>query len=126
MEFFFTYSFRLHYSLGLTQSLTDTSASYIPGCRARPARKADNLSFICEPIVYKMCEPLLTLEFSTTCYADSVLLLLALASKMNLGPESHGTQDRILLSHDSGTLWSLKISSSGSVFAHVMSCRLIG
>jgi hypothetical protein len=38
-----------------------------------PARKADNLTAICEPIVEKMWEPrrLTTLWASTACYRDS-------------------------------------------------------
>jgi hypothetical protein len=37
--------------LGSTPSLTETNARKIPGGKARPARKADNLTAICEPIV---------------------------------------------------------------------------
>jgi hypothetical protein len=39
----------------------------------RPARKADNLTAICEPIVYKMWEPrcLTTLWASTASYRDT-------------------------------------------------------
>jgi hypothetical protein len=38
------------------------------------ARKADNLTAICEPIVYKMWKPrrLTTLLASTTCHKDSL------------------------------------------------------
>jgi hypothetical protein len=32
------------------------SAKNLPGGKGRPARKADNLTAICEPIVYKMWE----------------------------------------------------------------------
>jgi hypothetical protein len=43
------------------------------GSRARPARKADNLTAICEPIVYTMWDPrrLTPLYTSTACYRDS-------------------------------------------------------
>jgi hypothetical protein len=38
-------------TLGQTQSLTEMSTRNIPGGKGRPARKADNLTAICEPIV---------------------------------------------------------------------------
>jgi hypothetical protein len=45
----------------------------IPGGKERPARKADKLTAICEPIFWKMWEPvrLTTLWASTDCYRDS-------------------------------------------------------
>jgi hypothetical protein len=44
---------------------------------SRPARKADNVTAICEPIVQKMWEPgrLTTLWASTACYRDSFTFL---------------------------------------------------
>jgi hypothetical protein len=44
-------------ALGSTQPLTDMSTRNLPGGKKRPARRADNLTAICEPIVYKMWEP---------------------------------------------------------------------
>jgi hypothetical protein len=46
---------------------------WVPEIFGRPTRKADNLTAICEPIVYKMWEPrrLTTLWASTACYRDS-------------------------------------------------------
>jgi hypothetical protein len=38
-------------ALGSTQPLTEMSTKNIPGCKGLPARKADNLTAICEPIV---------------------------------------------------------------------------
>jgi hypothetical protein len=38
-------------ALGLTQPLTEMSTRNIPGGKGPPARKADNLTAICEPIV---------------------------------------------------------------------------
>jgi hypothetical protein len=38
-------------ALGSTQPLTEISTSDLPGGKGRPARKADNLTAICEPIV---------------------------------------------------------------------------
>jgi hypothetical protein len=49
------------------------STRNIPGGKGRPARKADNLTAICEPTVYKMWEPqhLTTLWAFAACYRDS-------------------------------------------------------
>jgi hypothetical protein len=44
-------------AMGSTQPLTEMSTRNIPGGEGRPALKADNLTAICEPIVYKMWEP---------------------------------------------------------------------
>jgi hypothetical protein len=44
-------------ALGSTQPLTEMSTRNLPGCKGRPARKADNLTAICEPIVWKMWHP---------------------------------------------------------------------
>jgi hypothetical protein len=41
--------------LGSTQSLTEMSTRNIPGSKGRPARKADNFTAMCEPIVKKKC-----------------------------------------------------------------------
>jgi hypothetical protein len=38
-------------ALGSTQPLTEMSTRNLPGGKKRPARKADNLTTICEPIV---------------------------------------------------------------------------
>jgi hypothetical protein len=46
-----TKSFQPLYGPGVDSSLTEMSTKNLPGCKARPARKADNLSAICEPIV---------------------------------------------------------------------------
>jgi hypothetical protein len=60
-------------ALGSTQPLTEMSTRKLPGGKGRPARKADNLTTICEPIVKKMWEPrpLTTLWAVTACYRDS-------------------------------------------------------
>jgi hypothetical protein len=44
-------------ALGSTQLLTEMSTRNLPGGKRWPARKADILTAICEPIVYKMWEP---------------------------------------------------------------------
>jgi hypothetical protein len=41
----------LSMALGSTQLLTEMSTRNLPGDKGRPARKADNLTAICEPIV---------------------------------------------------------------------------
>jgi hypothetical protein len=60
-------------ALGLTQPLTEMSTMNLPGDEGQPAHRVDNLTTICEPIVYKMWEPqrLTILWASTPCYRDS-------------------------------------------------------
>jgi hypothetical protein len=43
-------------ALGSTQPLTEMSTRNLPGGKGRPARKADNLTKMCEPIAYKNVE----------------------------------------------------------------------
>jgi hypothetical protein len=64
-------------ALGSTQPLTEMSTRNLPGCKGQPAHKADNLTTICEPIVYKMWEPrrLTTLWAFTACYRDTFILV---------------------------------------------------
>jgi hypothetical protein len=38
-------------TLGSTEPVTEMSTRNLPGGKARPARKADNLTAICEPIL---------------------------------------------------------------------------
>jgi hypothetical protein len=60
-------------ALGSTRPLTETSTRNLPGCKGRPACKADNLTANCKPIFYKMWEPrrLTTLWAFTACYRNS-------------------------------------------------------
>jgi hypothetical protein len=62
-------------ALGSTQPLTEMSIRNLPGGKGRPARKADKLTAICEPIAKKMWEPqrLTTLWAFMACYTDSFL-----------------------------------------------------
>jgi hypothetical protein len=39
--------------LGSTQPVAEMSTRDLPGDKGRPARKADNLTAICEPIVFR-------------------------------------------------------------------------
>jgi hypothetical protein len=59
-------------ALGSTQPLTEMSARNLTGSKGRPARAADNLTAIREPIVWKMWEPrfLTTLRAFMACYKD--------------------------------------------------------
>jgi hypothetical protein len=59
-------------ALGSTQPLTEMSTRILPGGKGQLVCKADNLTAICEPIVWKMWEPrrLTTIWASTTCYRD--------------------------------------------------------
>jgi hypothetical protein len=63
-------------AVGSTQPLTEMSTRNIPGGEGRLARKADNLTAICESIVYKMWEPqhLAALWVSTARYRDTFTL----------------------------------------------------
>jgi hypothetical protein len=42
-------------TLGFTQPLTEMSTCDLSGDKRRPARKADDLTAICEPIIYRKC-----------------------------------------------------------------------
>jgi hypothetical protein len=81
-------------ALGSTQPLTEMSARNFPGDRERPARKADDLTAICEPIAWKMWEPrrLTTLWAFTPCYEGNVTFTFMLCSEMccNLGLNMQG------------------------------------
>jgi hypothetical protein len=63
-------------TLGSTQPLTEMSTRNLPGGKGRQARKADNLTAIREPIVYKMWKPrsLTSAWAFATCFRDSFTL----------------------------------------------------
>jgi hypothetical protein len=63
-------------ALGSTQPLREMSTRNYPG--GERARKDDNLTVICEPIVWKMWETrrLTALWPSTACYMDSFIFYL--------------------------------------------------
>jgi hypothetical protein len=58
MDFFFNLPnpFSRTIDLGSTQPVTENNTKNLPGGKGRPARKAENLIRICEPIGYKMGE----------------------------------------------------------------------
>jgi hypothetical protein len=64
--------------MGLTQPLIEMSTMNLAGSRAWRARKVDNLTAVCEPIVQKMWEPrsLTTLRSLTVSYKDSFTFYL--------------------------------------------------
>jgi hypothetical protein len=61
-------------ALGSTQPLTEMSVRDLLGRKGRPAHKAEDLTSICEPNVYKMWEPrrLTTLWTFMAFYRDSL------------------------------------------------------
>jgi hypothetical protein len=59
---------------GSTQRVTEMSVRNLPGGKGQPARKADNLTDICEPIVQKMWEPR-RLTTLWACYRDNFTFL---------------------------------------------------
>jgi hypothetical protein len=65
-------------ALGSTQPLTEMSTGNLPGGKWRPARKAYNLTAICEPTVHEMWEPrrLTTLWASPACFIMSQVVNL--------------------------------------------------
>jgi hypothetical protein len=67
------------------------STRNLPGCKWRPARKAENLIAICELIVYKMWEPrrLKTLWATKACYRDSFTLIRTITYQNDWHPHSH-------------------------------------
>jgi hypothetical protein len=78
-------------ALGSTQPLTEMRIKNILGGKGRPARKADYLTAVCEPIIYKMWEPqpFTNLWASTACYRHSFAFLpfywfMVAASTVNL------------------------------------------
>jgi hypothetical protein len=60
-------------ALGSTEPLREMSTRNLPGGKGRPARKAGNLTAICESIVLEnlVRRRLVTLSASTACYRDS-------------------------------------------------------
>jgi hypothetical protein len=91
--------------LGSTQALTEMSTRNLPGGKGRPARKADNLTAICEPTVYKMWEPrrLTTLRASTACYRDSFTIYCLLgydAVELDVSDEGLTFQKTVVFKDD--------------------------
>jgi hypothetical protein len=60
-------------ALGSTQPLTEMNTRNLPGGEGWPARKRDNVTAICEPIVYKLWESRrpTTLWAFMACYRDN-------------------------------------------------------
>jgi hypothetical protein len=79
------------------------STRNIPGGEGRPAHKADNLTAICEPIVYKMWEPqhLTALWVSTARYRDTFTYLPYPGEGWQLCVDKICTVDLIIISVES-------------------------
>jgi hypothetical protein len=75
-EFFSMYLPAALWPWGWLSLLTEMSTRNLHGGKGRPARRADNLAAIREPIVYKMWEPRrLTTQWAfTACYRNSFTL----------------------------------------------------
>jgi hypothetical protein len=73
------------------------SARNLPGGEGRPARKADNLTAICEPTVYKLSDPqhLTTLWVSTARYRESFILSTLLLVNLYAGEIYTGSHFRL-------------------------------
>jgi hypothetical protein len=65
-------------AMGSNQPLTEMSTRNLPVDKEWSARKTDNLTAICEPIVYELWEPrrLTTLWAFTACYRDSFTIFI--------------------------------------------------
>jgi hypothetical protein len=88
-------------TLGLIQLLTEISTRNLPGGKARPARKDDNLTAICEPNIYTMWKPrrLKTLRAPGACLMDSFSCLLSITGVRSRGravPAEHDTVSKHL------------------------------
>jgi hypothetical protein len=81
-------------AMGSTQRLAEMNIRILLGSKGRPARKADGLTAICEPIIYKMWEPrrLRTLRASTACYRDSLTFTLRFYTNAMWGLEPDKSQ----------------------------------
>jgi hypothetical protein len=80
-------------ALGSTQPLTETGTRNLLGGKGRPARKADNLTIICEPTVYKMWEPrrLTALWAFMACYRDRFTFFHITIAHLSFG--KHGWEE---------------------------------
>jgi hypothetical protein len=66
-------------AVGSTQPMTEMSTRNLPGTKGRLVHEADNLTAICEPVVWKIWERrLTTLWASMACYRDSVTFFITL------------------------------------------------
>jgi hypothetical protein len=67
-------------ALGSTQASNRNEYQESPWGKRQPAREADDLTAICEPIVWKMWEPrrLTTLWAFTACYRDSFIFFFTM------------------------------------------------
>jgi hypothetical protein len=72
-------------ALGSTQPLAEMSTRIIPGVKGLPALKADNLTAICKPNIYKMWEP----RRLSTLWASMVLTGMDLPCYREIRAQPH-------------------------------------
>jgi hypothetical protein len=90
-----------------TQPLTEMSTRNLPGGKGRPARRAVNLTAICEPIVKTKCG---SLDVShspmafTACYRDSFFLAIVTKTKLRGRSPQANCTDRALVGEFSANL----------------------
>jgi hypothetical protein len=98
--------------LGSTPPLTEVSTRNLPGDKWRPARKADKLTAICVPIVWKMWEPrpLTTLRAFTACCRDGfALTLLSINTKKRRTHLSYTFPWNLLIPGDSLAWFTISV-----------------
>jgi hypothetical protein len=84
---------------GSTQSLAEMSTRIFLGDKGRPARKADNLTAICEPIFYKMWEP----RRPTSVWASTACYFYFSCKLVYLGKKSSWTMSHVSVEVNNGS-----------------------
>jgi hypothetical protein len=79
-------------ALGSIQPLTQMSTRNFPGGKGRPVHKTENLTAICEPIVWKMWEP----RYLTTLWVSVALLLSGRSFRLNEMGVKHDMKSYLL------------------------------
>jgi hypothetical protein len=92
---------KLLFYLGRLSLLTEMSTRNLPGGNGRPAHGADNLTAICELIVYKMWEPrrLTTLWAIIACYLYLILFICGLFNDAVSGSHCTAPNYRMVNGH---------------------------
>jgi hypothetical protein len=90
-----------------TQSLAEIDAIYLPGCNERPARKADNLTAISEPIIWKMrdLDVSRTYKDSTACHRNNFIFVCLLYGAVHYS-RGHQSRSRLIVSE---LVWNPKV-----------------
>jgi hypothetical protein len=111
-------------ALGSTQPLTEMSTRNVPGGKGRPTRKAENLTAICESIVWKMWETrrFTTLWPSMTCYRYSLTFLFLI--RIVGGGVQAGSNRHVGGDYDDGVFGGMKIGKVTEVLGENLPQRL--